>query len=103
MHMRSIRFARGVTEPPSAWRSVGEPGTPAGLLEEISAIAGDAVWFADMTRAEHGVPVTKAICAGLAHFKRRRGCERLMKLPKQHSWKATFKSKGRREAPLLVV
>jgi len=46
------------------------------LLNEIRDVCGQRVWFADLWRPEIAVPVAKAICGGLSHFKVRLGCRR---------------------------
>ena len=81
----------------------GQAGTLSCLMEEINTASGGNVWFADLRRPAFAVPVVKAICIGLAHFKPRPGCDRLWTLPEQRGWQATYgRSDFERLMPLLV-
>ena len=76
--------------------------TLAVLSDEMSSLGHD-VWFANLERSDIGVPVVKAICEGLAHFKPRFGCQRLWTLPEDRGWQTTFGGiRSRRPPPLLV-
>jgi thiazole/oxazole-forming peptide maturase SagD family component len=59
------------------------------LVDEMAA-AGHEVWFSDLSRPDIGVPVVKAIAAGLAHYKPRFGCPRLGHLPGQRGWETAY-------------
>lgn len=72
--VRNFRFAIGAHD--DGPDGSGE-GSVRELLEEIRDVCGQEVWFADLTRLEIGIPVAKAICGGLAHFKPRWGCRRI--------------------------
>jgi ribosomal protein S12 methylthiotransferase accessory factor len=71
--VRNFRFAIG--KPADGTDSAGT-GNIDSLLDEIEEVCGQQVWFADLSRPEIAVPVTKAICGGLSHFKVRWGCQR---------------------------
>ncbi|MBZ9676204.1 YcaO-like family protein [Mesorhizobium sp. ES1-1] len=71
--VRNFRFAIG--KPADGLGRTGG-GNVEDLLDEITEVCGSRVWFADLSRPEIGVPVAKAICAGLSHFKLRWGCRR---------------------------
>ncbi|WP_195179429.1 YcaO-like family protein [Mesorhizobium sp. INR15] len=71
--VRNFRFAIG--KPPQGLETVGT-GSVEALLDEIRETCGQQVWFADLSRSEIAIPVTKAICGGLSHFKPRWGCRR---------------------------
>ena len=85
------------TEVPSQRRS-----TLAVLSDEMSSLGYD-LWFANLERSDIGVPVVKAICEGLAHFKPRFGCQRLWTLPEERGWQTNFGGiRSPRPPPLLV-
>ncbi len=71
--VRNFRFAIG--EPAAGLENAGT-GNVDDLLDEIDEVCGQRVWFADLSRSEIGIPVAKAICQGLSHFKVRWGCRR---------------------------
>ncbi|RUZ55732.1 hypothetical protein, partial [Mesorhizobium sp. M7A.F.Ca.US.007.01.1.1] len=71
--VRNFRFAIG--KPADGLESAGESNVT-DLLNEIGEVCGSQVWFADLSRSEIGIPVAKAICEGLSHFKARWGCHR---------------------------
>jgi ribosomal protein S12 methylthiotransferase accessory factor len=71
--VRNFRFAIG--KPADGLGSTGQSNVDE-LLSEINEVCGSHVWFADLSRSEIGVPVAKAICEGLSHFKARWGCYR---------------------------
>ncbi|MER8491628.1 YcaO-like family protein [Mesorhizobium australicum] len=71
--VRNFRFAIG--EPAAGLENAGT-GNVDDLLDEVEEVCGQRVWFADLSRSEIGIPVAKAICEGLSHFKVRWGCRR---------------------------
>ncbi|WP_322419532.1 YcaO-like family protein [Mesorhizobium huakuii] len=71
--IRNFRFAIG--EPAAGLENSGT-GNVDDLLDEIDEVCGQQVWFANLSRSEIGIPVAKAICEGLSHFKVRWGCPR---------------------------
>ncbi|QKC82561.1 YcaO-like family protein [Mesorhizobium sp. NZP2077] len=71
--VRNFRFAIGE---PAAGLDNADTGDVDDLLDEIDEVCGQRVWFADLSRSEIGIPVAKAICEGLSHFKVRWGCRR---------------------------
>jgi thiazole/oxazole-forming peptide maturase SagD family component len=71
--VRNFRFAIGT--PADGPQGEGE-GSVDALLAEIRDVCGQEVWFADLTRSAIGIPVAKAICGGLSHFRPRWGCRR---------------------------
>ncbi|MER8484291.1 YcaO-like family protein [Mesorhizobium sp. M1322] len=81
----------------------GQAGTLLGLIEELMTVSGGSLWFADLQRPAFAIPVVKAICIGLAHFKPRLGCDRLWALPLQRGWQPTYgrRDLGRR-TPLFI-
>jgi ribosomal protein S12 methylthiotransferase accessory factor len=82
---------------------IGQAGTLQCLIEEINTASGGNVWFADLQRPAFAVPVVKAICIGLAHFKPRLGCGRLWVLPEQRGWQAAYGRRDfERQMPLFV-
>ncbi len=73
------------------------------LLDEIEHACGTTVWFADLTRAEFAVPVVKALCEGLAHYKLRRGSPRYADVPRLNGWHTTRDGTGRSDPRRLLV
>lgn len=73
------------------------------LLDEIEHVCGRKVWFADLARAEFGVPVVKAVCEDLAHYKLRRGSSRYMDVPRLHGWRTTRDGTGRSDPHRLLI
>lgn len=71
--VRNFRFATG--QPADFPSDAGECQFE-DLLAEIETGCGQPVWFADLSRPDIAVPVAKAICEGLSHFKVRLGCAR---------------------------
>lgn len=71
--VRNFRFVVG--KPAEGPENTGT-GSVDRLLSEVKEVCGQRVWFADLSRSEIAVPVTKAICGGLSHFKPRWGCQR---------------------------
>ncbi|MDQ6434252.1 YcaO-like family protein [Mesorhizobium sp. LHD-90] len=100
-NLGALDFVAGADGPPSK-RPAGRTGTLSGLIGEM-AEAGSDVWFADLSRAEIGVPVVKAISAGLAHFKPRWGCRRIWDLPQQRGWATKYGRRDWRKPPPLLV
>jgi len=96
-NLDTMGFLSG-SDPGSATQT-GQAGMLSRLMEEINTASGGNVWFADLQRPAFEVPVVKAICVGLAHFKPRPGCERLWMLPQQRGWQATY---GRRDFERLM-
>lgn len=76
--VRNFRFAIGT---PADSRDGRAEGSVAELLAEIRDVLGQEVWFADLMRSDIGIPVAKAICGGLSHFKPRWGCRRNIEPP----------------------
>ncbi|MER9732323.1 YcaO-like family protein [Mesorhizobium sp. M0217] len=88
---------------PKSGTQTSQAGTLQSLIDEMHMASGGDVWFMDLQRPAFDVPVVKAICTGLAHFKPRQGCDRLWALPLQRGWQATYGSRGfERLMPLLV-
>lgn len=73
------------------------------LLDEIEHACGTTVWFADLTRAEFAVPVAKALCEGLAHYKLRRGSPRYADVPRLNGWRTTRNGTGRSDPRRLLI
>jgi ribosomal protein S12 methylthiotransferase accessory factor len=71
--VRNFRFAIGEPGDAAETRAVGDVD---GLLDEVESVCGRPVWFADLSRPGIDVPVAKAVCQGLSHFKVRSGCRR---------------------------
>ena len=99
--IRAHRFAIG--EPAADAAFPDDPGSLEKLLDEMTEAGLGPVWFADLTRAEHGVPVMKALCEGLAHYKLRRGCARLASVPRDKGWHCTRSGSGRSDPDRLLV
>lgn len=60
---------------------------PAAVGDRLAA-CGLAAHAIELTREALGIPVVKAICPGLAHFRRPQGGARLMRLPEQLGWRS---------------
>lgn len=75
-----VRMMRFVIGTESQW-----PDRPASnadrLLREVRHTIGEP-WFADLSRADIGIPVAKAIVPGMTHFKPRLGAGRLSASPR---------------------
>jgi thiazole/oxazole-forming peptide maturase SagD family component len=77
-------------------------GTVEALLDELAANS-HTIRFADLERPELGIPVTKALSEGLAHFKPRLGCRRLWAVPEARGWRTMFGGEAAPLPPLLTV
>ena len=73
-------LAAGPAQPPGPFRPSPAHGASADLPEVLAALARQKIdlWFVDMTRAEIGIPVFRAVSTMLCHYKPRFAHARLL-------------------------
>ena len=99
--LAKLNFLLG-TDNPKTNEQQARRGTLSTLTDEMAS-DGHHVWFASLERPEIRVPVVKAICEGLAHFKPRFGCQRVWRLPETRGWEVTFGGPTSRRPPQLLI
>lgn len=75
--------------------------TLATCLSRLEA-AGLAAFAFDLTRAELGIPATRIVVPGAAHFRRRQGMARLTTRPALMGWDSMLPGSGFNPLPLLI-